>query len=88
MKKILMAIVAAALTMGAVAEESVTTEAYVNIPGEKAIHVVAAKVTYLDGGIVSVETPWGVTYTTHLANVVLVTRKNPLPPPKKGVAKR
>ena len=29
-----MAIVAAALTMGAVAEESVTTEAYISIPGE------------------------------------------------------
>lgn len=77
MKKLLIAIVAAALTMGAVAEESVTTEAYVSIPGEKAVHVVAAKVTFLDGGVVSVETPWGVTYTTHLANVVLVTRKNP-----------
>lgn len=76
MKKMLVAIVAAALATGALAEDSVRTEAYVNIPGEKAVHVMAAKVTFHDGGIVTVETPWGVAYTTHFSNVVLVTRRN------------
>ena len=87
MKKVLMVVVAAALTMGAVAEKTVTTEAYVSIPGERTVHMVAAKVTFLEGGMVSVESLWGVTYTTHLANVVLVKRKNPVPPPAKGQRK-
>lgn len=87
MKKIAIALFAAALTFGAVAEESFTTEAYVNIPGNQAVHVMDAKVTFLEGGVVSVETPWGVTYTTHLANVVLVKRRNPVPPPAKGARK-
>ena len=79
MKKVAMLLVAAALTMGAGAFHQgtvMTTEAYINIPGEKAVHVVAALITFLDGGVVKIETTWGVTYTTHLANVVLVTRKN------------
>ena len=71
-----MAVIAAAMTFGAVAESSVTTEVYVVVPGKQAVHCPAAKVTFLDYGIVKVETPWGVTYTTHLANVVLVERKN------------
>ena len=76
MRKLLVAVVAAALTMGAMAAQSITAEVFINIPGEKAVHVMAAKVTFLDYGIVSLATPWGVTYTTHLANVVIVSRKN------------
>lgn len=77
MKKLLIAMVAAVLTIGtAYCEGTVTTEAYVNIPGEKAVHVMVARVTFLEGGVVRVETPWGVTYTTHLANVVIVAREN------------
>lgn len=76
MKKLMIAAIAAALTFGAAAETYVTTEVYVNVPGEKSVHCPAAKVTFLDCGIVKVETPWGVTYTTHLANVVIVSRKN------------
>ena len=80
MKKVAMLLVAAALTMGAGAFHQgtvMTTEAYINIPGEKAVHVVAANVTFHEAGMVTVETPWGVKYTTHLANLVLVTRSNP-----------
>lgn len=76
MKKLMIAAIAAALTFGAVAESSVTTEVYVNVPGNQSVHCPAAKVTFLDYGIVKVETPWGVTYITHFSNVVLVTRKN------------
>lgn len=73
MKKLMIAMAAAALTLGAVAAD--TREVYINIPGEKPVHVMAAKVTIADGGIVTVETPWGVTYTTHFSNVVLVVRR-------------
>ena len=76
MKRLMIAVMAAALTLGAVAETSVTTEVYVNIPGEKAVHCPSAVVTFLGDNIVKVEMPWGVTYTTHFSNVVLVTRKN------------
>lgn len=76
MKKIMVAVIAAALAYGAVAETSVTTEVYVNVPGNQAVHCPSAVVTFLGDNIVKVETPWGVTYTTHISNVVLVTRKN------------
>ena len=81
MKKLMIAAIAAALSFGGVAaatETSVETEVYINIPGEKAVHCPVAKVTFIGGSgvVVQIETKWGVTYTTHLANVVLVTRKN------------
>lgn len=75
MKRIVIAAVAAALTFGAVAETSVTTEVYVNVPGNQAVHCMSAVVTFLGDNIVRVETTCGVTYTTHLSNVVLVTRR-------------
>ena len=75
MKSIVIAAVAAALAFGAVAETSVTTEVYVNVPGNQAVHCPSAVVTFLGDNIVKVETPWGVTYTTHISNVVLVTRR-------------
>ena len=76
MKILVVSLLAAALTYGAVAETSVTTEAYINIPGEKSVHCPSSVVTFLGDGIVKVETPWGVTYITHFSNVVLVMRKN------------
>lgn len=81
MKGLMVAVVAAILTLGvgAAAETekpSVTAEVYVNIPGNQAVHCLDAKVVFLDAGVVQVETPWGVVYTTHLANVVVVVRKN------------
>lgn len=78
MKKIMTMMLAAALAMGAVAESktaTVETEVYINIPGGRAIHCPVATLTFLDNGVVKVVTSWGVTYTTHLANVVIVTRK-------------
>lgn len=76
MKTFVVAFVAAALTYGAVAETSVTTEVYVNVPGNQAVHCQSAVVTFVGDNIVKVETPWGVTYMTHISNVVIVTRKN------------
>ena len=82
MKQIALTFVAAVLALGvgaAANETSVETEVYINIPGERAVHCPVAKVTFIGGSgvVVQIETKWGVTYTTHLANVVLVTRKNP-----------
>ena len=59
-------------------------EVYIHIPGNAAVHTLA-RVEYKTDGIVVVETPWGVRYTTHLANVVIVERKygKMTPPPKK-----
>lgn len=76
MKKLATALAAAALMFGAVAEPSVTTEVYIKVPGNQAVHCQSAVVTFLGDNIVKVETPWGDTYTTHFSNVVLVTRKN------------
>lgn len=78
MKKIMTMMLAAALAMGAMADTktaTVETEVYINVPGERAIHCPVATLTFLDHGVVKVETSWGVTYITHLANVVIVTRK-------------
>ena len=71
----MIAVCAAALSFGAVAATFITAEVYIKIPGAQAVHCPTAKVTLLGNGIVKVETPWGVIYTTHLANVVIVERR-------------
>ena len=59
MKNVAMLLTAAALTMGAGAfhnGEKKLTEAYINIPEEKAVHILEALVTFLDYGVVKIET--------------------------------
>lgn len=80
MRKLMIAMLTAALTFGvgaagAGSSRTLTAEVYVNIPGNAAVHCPSAKITLLESAVVSVETPWGVTYTTHLSNVVIVVRK-------------
>lgn len=75
MKKLCIFIAVAAMTLTTIAETtSACVEVYLNIPG-MTLHCVDASVTFLDNGMVRVETPWGVTYTTHVVNIVIVTRK-------------
>lgn len=85
MRKLMIAMLTAALTFGVGAAgenpspygvaRTFTAEVYVNIPGNAAVHCPSAKITLLESAVVSVETPWGVTYTTHLSNVVIVVRE-------------
>lgn len=53
-----------------------TMEVFLNIPGMKPVHCVDADVEWdCMTLVVKVRTPWGVTYVTHMSNVVLVERK-------------
>lgn len=52
-----------------------TTEVYLNIPGQPAVHCINAEVISLQNCMVKIRMPWGVTYITHLSNVVMVERK-------------
>ena len=72
MKRIVLALIAVLLAMDAAAR---TTEVYLNIPGQPAVHCVNAEVISLPNCMVKIRMPWGVTYTTHMSNVVLVERK-------------
>lgn len=81
MKKTLFLISASVVALGAVSVAGSTRtsvpsmEAYINIPGEKAVRVMNPKITFGDAGLMSVETPWGTVYTTHPANIVIITQK-------------
>lgn len=72
MKRVVLALIAVLLAMAAAAR---TTEVYLNIPGQPAVHCVNAEVISLPNCMVKIRMPWGVTYTTHMSNVVLVERK-------------
>ena len=72
MKRVVLALIAVLLAMVAAAR---TTEVYLNIPGQPAVHCVNAEVISLPNCMVKIRMPWGVTYTTHMSNVVLVERK-------------
>ena len=71
MKRVVLALIAVLLAMAAAAR---TTEVYLNIPGQPAVHCVNAEVISLPNCMVKIRMPWGVTYTTHMSNVVLVER--------------
>lgn len=72
MKRVVLALIAVLLAMDVAAR---TTEVYLNIPGQPAVHCVNAEVISLPNCMVKIRMPWGVTYTTHMSNVVLVERK-------------
>lgn len=71
MKRVVLALIAVLLAMDAAAR---ATEVYLNIPGQPAVHCVNAEVISLPNCMVKIRMPWGVTYTTHMSNVVLVER--------------
>lgn len=66
---------ALALPLSACAWSGRTMEVYLNIPGQPAVHCMNAEVISLPNCMVKIRMPWGVTYTTHMSNVVLVERK-------------
>ena len=72
MKRVVLAFIAVLLAMAVAAR---TTEVYLNIPGQPAVHCMNAEVISLPNCMVKIRMPWGVTYTTHMSNVVLVERK-------------
>ena len=54
-----------------------TMEVFLNIPGQKPVHCVDAEVEWVNEtrGYLRITMPWGVSYMTHISNVVLVERK-------------
>lgn len=54
-----------------------TMEVFLNIPGQKPVHCVDANIEWVNEtrGYLRITMPWGVTYFTHISNVVLVERK-------------
>lgn len=54
-----------------------TMEVFLNVPGMKPVHCVDADVEWEnhDIGLLRIKMPWGVSYVTHISNVVLVERK-------------
>ena len=54
-----------------------TMEVFLNVPGMKPVHCVDADVEWVnhDSGLLRITMPWGVSYMTHISNVVLVERK-------------
>ena len=54
-----------------------TMEVFIKAPGMKSIQCVAAEVEWVNQnrGIVRITMPCGVSYITHISNVVLVERK-------------
>ena len=66
-----------ALLMGfAWTAKAKTMEVYVNVPQGQSVHCMNADVEWdAQTLMVTVKMPWGVTYYTHMSNVVLVERK-------------
>lgn len=73
MKRIILTI-ALSLSLLAVGK---TMEVFIKAPGMKPVQCVAAEVEWVNknSGIVRITMPWGVSYMTHISNVVLVERK-------------
>lgn len=72
MKRVVLALIAVLLAMAAAAR---TMEVYVNIPGQKPVHCLNADVEWdAKTLMVTIRMPWGVTYYTHMSNVVMVER--------------
>ena len=72
MKRIAIAVVAGALALSAPAFQA---EVYIHIPGDTPVHCLNAEVELRTLGMVKVKVPWGITYITHMANVVIVERE-------------
>ena len=72
MKRVVLALIAVLLAMAAAAR---TMEVFLNIPGMKPVHCLDADVEWdAKTLMVTIRMPWGVTYYTHMSNVVLVER--------------
>ena len=72
MKMTIAILVSVAMSFVAAAK---TMEVYVNIPGQKPVHCLNAEVEYSRTTLmVTIRMPWGVTYCTHMSNVVMVER--------------
>lgn len=73
MKKRVIFLIAAVLSLAAAAR---TMEVYVNIPQGASVHCMNADVEWDEKTLmVTIRMPWGVTYYTHMSNVVMVERK-------------
>ena len=72
MKKRVIFLIAAVLSLAAAAK---TMEVYVNIPQGASVHCMNADVEWdAKTLMVTIRMPWGVTYITHMSNVVMVER--------------
>lgn len=74
MKKMILLFIALAISLKASAFKA---EVYIHAFGCGNIYSKEAEVTYLNGDntVVKVELPWGETFITHMANVVIVERR-------------
>ena len=75
MKRVVVTLIAVLLSMAAAAR---TMEVFLNIPGMKPVHSLDSDVEWDSKTLmVTIRMPWGVTYYTHMSNVVLVERVHP-----------
>lgn len=73
MKMTIAILVSVALSFVAAAK---TMEVYVNTPGQKPVHCLNADVEWDEKTLmVTIRMPWGVTFYTHMSNVVMVERR-------------
>ena len=73
MKRVVLILIAVLLAMVAAAR---TMEVYVNIPQKTTVHCMNADVEWDSKTLmVTIRMPWGVTYYTHMSNVVMVERR-------------
>lgn len=73
MKRVVVTLIAVLLSMAAAAR---TMEVFLNIPGMKPVHSLDADVEWdAKTLMVTIRMPWGVTYYTHMSNVVMVERR-------------
>lgn len=73
MKRFIISLIAVLLAMAAAARPM---EVFLNIPGMKPVHSLDADVEWdAKTLMVTIRMPWGVTYHTHMSNVVMVERR-------------
>ncbi len=73
MKRVVLILIAVLLSMAAAAR---TMEVFLNVPGMKPVHSLDADVEWdAKTLMVTIRMPWGVTYYTHMSNVVMVERR-------------
>lgn len=73
MKRVVLALIAVLLSTAAAAR---TMEVYINIPQGASVHCMNADVEWdAKTLMVTIRMPWGVTYYTHMSNVVMVERR-------------
>ena len=74
MKRVVLILIAVILSMAVAAR---TMEVFLNVPGmKKPVHSLDADVEWdAKTLMVTIRMPWGVTYYTHMSNVVMVERR-------------